>query len=253
MRRRPGSVRLGALLILALLSGLPASAQEQKLRAVDWVRFQTWGADSLALFCSYFSAPASEAPAVLVLHDRGAQGLDFRMLALTLQAEGLPVFLPDLRGEGESIVGRRGNIPAAPAWNAKWRRVMAVDCEAVLGFARRQSGMSERPWLIVAEGEAAGLALDLLLGDGPFRGAVLLSPFPPADLAEDALGTGFPLLLLACDQDPDAVAALRELYAKLPAEARRMELLPCRSRGSRMLNWVDGLDAHISDWCLHRD
>ncbi len=238
-----------ALTALALALG-PSGA------AADVVRFQLWTADSLALVGGYFRAPAGPRPIALLLHDRGQNGGGLAGLAESWQALGLAVFLPDLRGEGGSRLSTAGPVPAAAAWDAAARALLARDLEALLAFADRQPGLAGRPWVIGAEGEACALALELLAGPDAARyeAALLLSPLPTPDLAPAAAAVPQRLLLAACDQDEESLAALRALYAReatgaTPAGAtRRMELAPCRSRGARLLAATTGLPARFLRW-----
>ncbi len=249
MTRRNAIFLASAILCLCL----PATTLAQGMRKADsWVRFQLWGADSLALYGSYFAAPVpeDERPGLIVLHDRGARGLDFGALAQGLQAAGITVILPDLRGEGESITTRGRSMHPPEYWDSAWRHLMAEDVKALLRFADRQPSLTGRPWLLLAEGEAATLALELVNDHPRFHGAILLSPSPAPDQDPALAELDGRVLMFTCDQDLEMVAKLRELYQLLPQESRRMELLPCRSRGSLMIKWVPGLADRIRAWIL---
>ena len=100
------------VLVLALLLLCAPLARAQ---TADLVRFQLWTADSLALAGSYFRAFDAAQPLVLLLHDRGASSYALAPLGYGLQDAGAAVFLPDLRGEGDSVNSRRGRVsPARP-------------------------------------------------------------------------------------------------------------------------------------------
>jgi hypothetical protein len=245
-------LRIGAgLAVLALALALAAPAA-----AADVVRFQLWTPDSLALVGGYFRAPAGPRPIALLLHDRGQNGGALAGLAETWQALGLAVFLPDLRGEGASRRSATGAVPAAAAWDAAARALLARDLETLLAFADRQPGLAGRPWVIAAEGEACALALELMAGPGGARyaAALLLSPLPTPDLAPPAAAVSQRLLLATCDQDEESLVALRALYAQegagsgAPGATRRMELAPCRARGAHLLAASSGLPARFVRW-----
>ncbi len=240
-----------SLLFLCLVFSDPAQAQSN-LPISNVHRFQTWGADSLALYGRYFQARAiaDDQPGLIVLHGRGAQGGDFAVLARQLQAAGITVILPDLRGEGESIRTRGSSMQPPLSWDATWRRLMTEDVEALLRFADHQPTMTDRPWLLLAEEEAASLALELVAAHPRFRGAILLSPLPAVDQSPAVAELEGRVLLLSCDQDSERVELLRDLFHLLPPESRSMELLPCRSRGSYMIKWVPELTERIKAWIL---
>lgn len=246
---------IGGLALTAILSAtLPSPAVGQSgPPPLDSVLFQTWGADSLRFYVQHYPRPESDLPVALMLHDRGAGSAGFEKLALTLGGFGMPIFLPDMRGEGSSVLASDGRrVFPAERWTAAHSSLMVKDLASLLRFADNQSTLRGRPWIILCEGEAVGMALELMKADSRFVGAVLLSPTPAESVDPSLLGEGAPLLLLACDQDVEAVAGLRALYAELPKERRRMELLPCRSRGVRMLDWVPGLVDQVTAWCLEK-
>jgi pimeloyl-ACP methyl ester carboxylesterase len=246
--------RHAVLLSLLLLCLLPArrTPAQVLVPSTDVVRFQIWGGDSLALFGSYFGARASDddRPGLIVLHDRGAQGRDFAVMARDLQDAGITVILPDLRGEGESLRTRGRSMQPPPSWDAPWRSLMAEDVAALLRFADHQPSLTGRPWLLLAEGEAASLALELMAGNSRYRGAILLSPLPAPDQDPAVAELEGRVLMFCCDQDQERVEVLRRLFQLLPPESRRMELLPCRSRGSYMIKWVSDLTDRIRAWIL---
>ena len=240
------------VLVLALLLLCAPLARAQ---TADLVRFQLWTADSLALAGSYFRAFDAAQPLVLLLHDRGASSYALAPLGYGLQDAGAAVFLPDLRGEGDSVNSRRGRVSPAPAWNASARALIARDLEAVLGFADRQPGLEGRPWVLIAEGEACALALEMLAEDAErapqarrYAGGLLVSPLPTADLRASANAAPQPLLLTACDQDSVSLESVRALLAAGPEGSRRVELLPCRSRGLRALGGDLALPLRFLQW-----
>ncbi len=243
---------IGGLALMAMLSALtaPPLFAQVDAKPLNQVRFQTWGEDSLELVGTYYPAPESDLPVVLLLHDRGVPAADLVPLARALGSEGMTVFLPQLRGEGASVVARGRPVTAAGSWTRKQSSLMVRDLAAITHFADRQPTLSGLPWILVAEGESVGVALELLVVDDRFKGAMLLSPSPAGPLDPEHLAAAAPLVLLACDQDEQAVEALRALYGQLPRERRRMELMPCRSRGARMLEWVPGLTTQVVTWAL---
>ncbi|MFD1380188.1 alpha/beta hydrolase [Fodinicurvata halophila] len=71
--------------------------QTQTLQARDGTRL------------AYRHYPGDEDCAVLALHGSATEGRSFHALARELEQEGVGVYVPDLRGHGES--GREGDIP----------------------------------------------------------------------------------------------------------------------------------------------
>lgn len=241
---------LATLCFCAVLALAAFAAAGEGKSAQNWVRFQVWSPDSVALLASYYPSADSSGPVALMLHDRGGQGSDLAELAQYFQAAGIPVFLPDLRGEGQSVESRHGRIPPAERWGERERHLLERDLERILLFAQNQPILRERDWVLVAVGEAAALALELKATDSRFKRLALLSPRVEEDLVPAALASPDPVLLIACDEDEEAAAWVRDLYGQLPAGARRMDLLPCRSRGARIIRWVKDLDARLHTWSL---
>ncbi len=236
-----------ALMAYLCLVVIPASAAEERSR--NWIRFQTWGADSLKLFASYYPAQLSELPFILMLHDRGGIGADFGTLATRFSRAGMPVFLPDLRGEGQSTEQGRITVAPAPRWGSSELPILVKDMDGIFSFANAQEGSEARSWIVVTAGEAAGIALALAESNESVSGVVLLSPLG-LDREFDLASTEVPIYLLACDSDEESADLVRSIYRWIPQDKRRMDIMSCRSRGHRMLRWVGDLGDRIVEWTM---
>ena len=241
------------LLIAASIAGLCLAAAP--VRAADdvsgnWVRFQTWGQDSLALYATYYPTAPGRSPVALLLHDRAGEGSDLGVLATKFARAGIPVLLPDLRGEGESTSSQRGRVGPAERWGAAELPLLVKDMEGIFAFAEAQVALRDRGWVVVAEGAAGGIALAMAESDRRLVGVVLLSPLT-LGREFDLASLEIPVLLLACAADEASVETVETLYRGLPTDLRRMDVMPCRSRGHRMLNWVTDLAGRIADWTLN--
>ncbi len=84
-------MKYGALALMAYLCLVVITADAAEERSRNWIRFQTWGVDSLKLYASYYPAQVSELPFVLMLHDRGGKGAKNR--AVVAVARKLAVLL----------------------------------------------------------------------------------------------------------------------------------------------------------------
>ncbi|MDP6418299.1 MAG: alpha/beta hydrolase [Candidatus Krumholzibacteria bacterium] len=215
------------------------------LNAVEpqWLRLEYTMSDSLKMAVSYYPPRGEPRGALLILHDRGGEGVWYRDFAGELQARGLAVLLPDLRGHGSSrIEGRR----ALPEFEVPR---ICEDLQSPLDLLRSQDGLQDSNWSILAVGESAATGLRLLETEESLDRLFLLSPLG-CDSLSPSLPASSRVMMISCEEDEEALQSQTKLYLSLPPDQRRMDFLPCRSRGRSLLLSRDSLRERIRDWFL---
>jgi len=233
--------------VLAVLC-LAASVSHAQERSRSLLRFETYTADSLSLTGRFFPAPVGDRPAALLLHGRTRGVNQFMRLAERLQRQGVPVVIPDLRGEGGSVRLLGREIEPAEQWGGKERLILRRDLDHVMDFVLRQTGIPGRDWFIVAEGEACAVAAELLAEDERFKRLVLLSPLLQEDFRLETLEKAEAVFLVASTGDEPAGCDLERIAALLPDDVLRKALPAGRSRGQSILRWEPGLLEDIAIW-----
>lgn len=193
--RRRWQLVMGAAILLTLGLHLPAAAQPaadtgpqmETLRTSDGVDLAVW----------YYPAATEQALATVILvHDLESTHAALEPLALGLQAAGLSVVAPDLRGHGESTSrtwpnGRTDDLEAARLRKADLEAITASqggrvreqanlrgDLETVYGWIRRTARSDQR------------IAADKLCLVGSGLGATLASVWAGHDAGWPPLASG---------------------------------------------------------------
>ena len=220
----------GTFLVLLAWSGTALAANRPvALRA----------ADGVAIAATVYEAPASPAPAVVLVHMLTRTKEDWRPFAERLQAAGLTALALDLRGHGQS----EGSAAPAPA--------MALDVRAAVAWLTARSETSAGAVAIVGASLGASLAL-LTAADLPaVRGVALLSPASDyrgvrLEAAAKKYG-GRPMLLAASSDDPYAMRTVRALTGEnQPAREQRISTLA--AHGSHLVDRDPDVAAALVDW-----
>ena len=225
-RRRAG----GALVVLLALSGSAlAASRPVALRTVDGV----------AIAATVYEAPASPAPAVVLVHMLTRTKEDWRPFAERLQAAGLTALALDLRGHGQS----EGS--AAPA------SAMALDVRAAVSWLAARSEVHAGAVAIVGASLGASLAL-LAAAEAPaVRGVALLSPASDyrgvrIEAAAKKYG-GRPMLLVVSSDDPYALRTAHTLTGE-GQPGREQRISAQAAHGSHLVDRDPDVAAALVDW-----
>lgn len=197
---RPGSSLPGPLSLLG--GGQPAPSGET-------VAVHT--SDDLDLAASFFPprGKSGRAPAVILVHDAGADRHQFDRLAETLRKRGFAVLAIDLRGHGESATEEIAWKPGDDEANATLWAFAVRDVDAAADWLRTRPDVHASNLSLVGIGAGASLAVRHAVRDENVRAVVLAAP------QEDELGYnllrdlrelgGLPTLVLAeKGRGPDA-------------------------------------------------
>lgn len=230
----------------------PADVERLKLATSDGVALAAWYYPASTPDTDADKAGAGPTPIVILLHDLGGSHKTVEPLALALQAGGIAVVAPDLRGHGATVAAAgRGPADAAALKKADFDNMVATaggqvreqattigDVEAVRNWivGGPAAGKFDQKKLVVV-GSGAGAAVAAYwtmmdakwpdLASGPqgrqVRGLVLISPawttrgfsIAPA-LGVEPLQKTLPILVIAGGQDTDAVKLYDQLKKKRP-------------------------------------
>jgi pimeloyl-ACP methyl ester carboxylesterase len=220
----------GALLMLLITAGgAQAASRAVSLRA----------ADGVVLAASVYDAPASPAPAVVLVHMLTRTKEDWRPLAERLQAAGITALALDLRGHGQS----EGS--AAPA------AAMALDVRAAVAWLAARSDVTAGAVAIVGASLGASLALIAAADTPAVRSVALLSPAADyrgvrLDAAAKKYGSR-PLLLIASTEDPYALRTVRAVTGEhQPTHEQRISTQA--AHGSHLVDRDPEVAAALVDW-----
>jgi pimeloyl-ACP methyl ester carboxylesterase len=212
------------------------------------IRFKVWGVDSLGLHGSYYPTHDVDFGVALILPDRSREGGNYISIASRLQRAGVPVFLPDLRGQGDSDFSGRGPVPQISEWNRGARGLIARDLNGVLELAAHQDYLKGEEWLLIAAGESAAIGVEMATSDPRFRRLVLVSPIFQSDFDRDLLLNLPDLYVTACRGDSVSMESVWEMESILDDDSYRQDIIQGRSRGDRLLHWAPEVMRRILQW-----
>lgn len=220
----------GALALLLVAAGpVQATSRAVQFRASDGV----------TIAAAVYDAPATPAPAVVLVHMLTRNKDDWRPFAERVQAAGFTALAFDLRGHGQS---EGPSAPLAP---------MALDVQAALAWLVARPEVRAGAIAVVGASLGASLAL-LAAADAPaVRGVALLSPaadYRGVRLEAAARQFGArPMLLIASREDPYALRTVHALAGENQPN-REQHLSAVAGHGSQLLDRDAPLAAALVDW-----
>ena len=236
----------------------PAAAEARQAAAAERLKLTT--SDGFALAAWHYPAtqpdtdgatPAPPPPVVILLHDVGGSHESLESMARELQARGITVVAPDLRGHGATTPPQGQDLEAKSIKKADFEAMVVTgggrvraqasdrgDVEAVREWIRERAEAGKldmRKLILVGSGVGAAVAAQWAVADaswpdlasGPqgrdVRGIVLVSPawttrgfsISPALAAEPVRRT-VPILVIGGVQDADAVKIYEQLKRQRP-------------------------------------
>jgi pimeloyl-ACP methyl ester carboxylesterase len=223
-----GAVALLVAAGLARPSGGQAAEQVLALKA----------ADGTTLAATLYDAPATPAPAVVLVHMLTRTRDDWRPFAQRLQAAGATALAVDLRGHGSS------SGSAAPS------AAMGLDVQAAVTYLTGRAHAAPTGVAIVGASFGATAALLAAAELPAVKGVALLSPSADyrgvrLDPAVRKYG-GRPLLLVTSTEDPYALRTVRALTEQ-ESPARQLRLSSVAAHGSHLLRDPE-IATSLVDW-----
>jgi dienelactone hydrolase len=249
------SMRRFLLLVACLISGVtiaasPAQASSKAAPEVEPVRLVA--SDDVELRGDYYPPYKGQdrAPAVLLIHDAGADRTVYAAFAERLQRKGLGVLAIDLRGHGQSA-------DEDNAWEgldeakrtSQWTYALR-DVEAAAQWLSDRRELHASNLTLVGHGAGAALALRQAGRDERVRAGILIEPKLESfgfELADDLADVeGLPLQIVASREESDTWEQLHEDFdgeGWLELNLLRAEpgaVLSDRRLPKNLTEWVEG-------------
>ncbi|MDQ3023823.1 MAG: alpha/beta fold hydrolase [bacterium] len=204
----------------------------------------------------YWPPSGKQAPAVILLHQRGRDKTSWGALPKLLTKQGYAVLAIDLRGHGESKAPGGKRVAVSDLTDADFCAMLG-DVAAADKHLTAQSGVDKDRIGIIGASIGANLAVAYLAGDRRVRTAVCLSPgldykgLRPLDFMEKV--DKRPLYLLATKGDKySADSAAQISKAGTTDGPKSLRLFEGSEHGTDMLAANEGLAVTIaSGWLLN--
>ncbi len=236
--------------VLVVLTAVSAAAED--------VRFAT--RDGVELAGTFYAAPASPAPAVLLLHGLGQNRQGWDPFARLLQREGMAVLAVDLRAHGESVKQQtaQGLVRLdVSAFRPNDFQNMLIDINTAYDWLADREGVDHQRIGIAGASLSANLAARYAVFNEDVAALVLFSPGlryreVRADDAIIELGD-VPLRIYVGVNDSFAYESSKKLV-ELRREGGKPfaedTLIVCTGslHGAQLLQGVDGLAQQIAGW-----
>lgn len=259
--RRSLAVPLAPLLFLVAAAGAaePPGKSDKDEPPPEPASVSVKTSDDVQVSATFYEAPGDD-PAlatVLLVHDLGGSHETLEPLAKALQAGGCSVVVPDLRGHGESPIGRlekvagggdqadllkSGDFAAMTATGGGRLREQASvrgDLESIRHWIKQRADGSKLDLdklYVVGSGLGAAVATGWTVGDaawppiatgrqgGDVRGLVMIDPAFVTKgfsigktLGSEPIKSTLPILLIAGGEDRDAVKVFDQLKRSRPS------------------------------------
>ncbi|RPH96277.1 alpha/beta fold hydrolase [candidate division KSB1 bacterium] len=170
--------------------------------------------DSVSIAGSFYPAPVSPAPAVVLVHMLRKNRSSWTDIALTLQKNGFSVLTFDLRGHGQSTQTKRGPISEASFSESDFAN-MKYDLSAAVQWLRVRPDVIPSKVAVIGASIGANVAINFAVEDRAISAVVLLSPGAVyrGIYVEPAVKSYLPrpLFIVAAEDDNFSAVTVREL------------------------------------------
>ena len=208
---------LSLLLVLSLAAGAGETVGETKGQPPRTVSFET--SDGFVLKGDLTSAADTDAPVAILLHMYRSNRSAWAPLVPDLVAAGFTVLAIDQRAHGESQQRRGERVDVASVPRTAFAQLVRDGVRDVEAAVRHLAGQGLATDRIVLIGASYGCSVSLLAAGevAGVRALVLLSPgtnYFGVDVVEAAGSFPGPVLIVAAEDDRNAVASARTLAAR---------------------------------------
>lgn len=232
---------MAGLVLAAGLAGAVAARADLEKRAVSFS-----AADGFRIAADYYrptDPPATGAPVVILLHMYKSDRTAWQPLLQPLHDAGFAVLAVDLRGHGESATTEtRERVERR---DTTLFREMQADLRGAYDWLAGQPQVDRARFALVGASVGCSVALEYAAQDRSVDGVVCLSPglnYLGLDSAGDIHQiTGRRLLLLATEDERDAVYSLKERNA----DAQTQIFTGRSAHGTNMFGVVDKLEERL--------
>lgn len=211
---------------------------------VQTINFTT--PDSVKIVGSFYGANAANSPAVLMLHQFGANRTSFKDLARQFQADGIAVLAIDGRGFGESTKRTDGSkVPVSQSNEAV--AGMKSDVAAAVKFLCEQKNVDKTRLGIVGASYGSSLAIIYAAENPEIKAVALLSPGTnyfgnlPTIPAIEKYGAR-PVLIVAAEDDEESATASRGLDKLAAGDLHQLQIYQKGGHGTGIFAARVGLD-----------
>lgn len=202
--------------------------------------------DGVKIVGSFYGVSAANSPAVLMLHQFGANRASFKDLARQFQSNGIAVLTVDGRGFGESTKRADGTKVAVSQSNEAVAG-MKSDVAAAVKFLSEQKNVDKTRIGIVGASYGSSLAIIYAAENAEIKSVALLSPGTnyfgnlPTIPAVEKYGAR-PVLIVAAEDDAESAEASRQLDKLAAGDRHQLQIYKKGGHGTGIFVAKVGLD-----------
>lgn len=221
-----------------------ASSQNSANTAAQTINFDA--PDGVKIVGSFYDANAANSPAVLMLHQFGANRASFKDLAQQFQSNGIAVLTIDGRGFGESTKRADGSKVAVSQSNEAVAG-MKSDVAAAVKFLSEQKNVDKSRIGIVGASYGSSLAIIYAAENPEIKSVALLSPGTnyfgnlPTIPAIEKYGAR-PVLIVAAEDDEESATASRQLDKLAAGNKHQLQIYKNGGHGTGIFSAGVGLE-----------
>jgi dienelactone hydrolase len=202
--------------------------------------------DGVKIVGTFYGTSAADSPAVLMLHQFGANRGTYKDLARQFQSDGIAVLTIDGRGFGESTKKIDGSKVAVSQSNEAVAG-MKSDVAAAVKFLSEQKNIDKSRIGIIGASYGSSLAIIYATENAEIKSVALLSPGTnyfgnlPTIPAIEKYGTR-PVLIVAAEDDEESAEASRQLDKLAAGDKNQLQIYKKGGHGTGIFAANVGLE-----------
>jgi dienelactone hydrolase len=212
------------------------------------IEYQTQ--DSCTIHGVLFVPDKPNGTAVLCLHQLQLDHTSFEQFATELADRGFYVLTPDLRGHGQSTSIDGHTLTHESMTEDEFRKIPGLDVEAAKAYLTSQCKIDPENIGIIGASIGANSAL-ISAGRNPqTKFVVALSPgidYRGIQPSNEVSQIQKPVLIIASQEDTYSAASSSELFSKIPASNKQIQIVEVHAHGTNMFQDVE-LKKFVLDW-----
>lgn len=206
--------------------------------------------DNCAIAAVLYTPQNPNGQAVLCLHQLQLDHTTYDHFARELCSRGLYVLVPDLRGHGASISMNGRTVTHESMTEDEFKKIPGIDIEAAKEFLRSQCKIDAESIGIVGASIGANAALVSAGRNPQTKFVVALSPgldYRGIQPANEVTQIQKPTLIVASQDDTYSAASSAELFQKIPARNKQIQIVGVSAHGTKMFQDLE-LEKFVLDW-----